>query len=120
MSVVTAPSQWFQQIQRFQHWLGGGLTLRREAGAVALSTPRTDRNEAALAAYVLAILSPLPLVGFLFGVPAVYLGIKGLRFARRYPRAGGELQCWIGVALGGVFSVVYLATAGFLLAVLRG
>lgn len=82
------------------------------------TAPRADRNPDALAAYLLGMLSPLPLLGLLFGVPAVVLGIKGLRHARLHPEAGGGLQCWIGLALGGVFASVYLSLTAFLLGVL--
>ncbi len=117
MSAVTAPSQWIEQIHRLQRRLGE-RTSRRQARPPACAVPRTDRNQAALAAYLLAILSPLPFFGLLFGMPALYLGIRGLRFAHHHPQAGGEAQSWIGVAMGGVFSAVYLVAVGFLVTVL--
>ncbi len=106
-------------IQTIQQWFGSASGSGRSAGEqAARAARRTDRNEAALASYVLAILSPLPLLGFLFGVTAFCLGLKGLRIAHRNPRAGGELQSWFGIAMGSVFSVLYLAGGVFLLTVL--
>lgn len=107
------------QVERVQEWIGSWPTwnptwTRPRPRAVAPA----DRNPDALACYLLGILSPLPLLGLLFGVAAVVLGVKGLRHARDYPGAGGRVHCRIGVALGAVFATTYLAASAFLVGVL--
>lgn len=109
MTAVTAP------VKHVQEWIGAWPS---RASAPARQAVRPElHNGDALASYLLGILSPLPLVGLLFGVAAVVLGARGLRHARRHPEAGGVLQCRIGMALGGLFSVVYLVMSLFLISV---
>jgi hypothetical protein len=110
MPSVTAP------VKQLQAWIGAwplwpSAPARRAVGADV-------RNRDALASYLLGILSPLPLLGLLFGVAAVVLGVRGLRHAREEPGADAALQCWIGIGLGAVFSAFYLAVGLFLIAVL--
>ena len=110
MSVVTAP------LEKFQHWIGS--LPHGAADAPEPTDGREARNGAATASYLFGILSPLPLLGLLFGVVAVAQGVEGLRYARRHPEAGGVLQSRMGIALGSLFAVVYLAAGLFLLSVL--
>jgi hypothetical protein len=110
MTTVTA------SVKHLQEWIG---TWPATALTPARRAVRPDfHNGDALASYLFGILSPLPLLGLLFGVPAVVLGVRGLRHAHEHPGAGGVLQCQIGMALGGLFSAVYLAASVFLIAVL--
>ncbi|HSL84638.1 MAG TPA: hypothetical protein VLF66_17830 [Thermoanaerobaculia bacterium] len=102
-------------VDRIHGWLG---TLPSWTRTRPRARPRPDRNPDALASYLFGMLSPLPLLGLLFGVPAVILGLKGLRYARLHPKAGGALQSRIGIALGTVFAVAYLSLTAFLLGVL--
>ncbi|MGD0743681.1 MAG: GYF domain-containing protein [Verrucomicrobiota bacterium] len=67
------------------------------------------KNARALAAYYLGVFSVIPPAGVLLGIPALILGILGLRFRRRNPEAGGSLHAWIGIVLGGLFGLGYLA-----------
>ena len=67
------------------------------------------KNARALVAYYLGVFSVIPPVGALLGIPALVLGISGLRFRRRNPRAGGSVHAWIGIVLGGLFGFGYLA-----------
>ncbi|HXR04107.1 MAG TPA: DUF4339 domain-containing protein [Verrucomicrobiae bacterium] len=67
------------------------------------------KNARALAAYYLGVFSVIPPVGALLGIPALFLGISGLRFRRRNPEAGGSVHAWIGIVLGGLFGFGYLA-----------
>lgn len=107
------------QVARIQEWIGSwpswspSWTETRPRTAL-----RADRNPDALAAYLFGMLSPLPLLGLLFGIPAVFLGLRGLRHARLHHQAAGRLQSRIGIALGGVFASVYLSLAAFLVGVL--
>jgi hypothetical protein len=67
------------------------------------------KNVRALVAYYLGVFSVIPPVGALLGIPALVLGISGLRFRRRNPDAGGGVHAWIGIVLGGLFGFGYLA-----------
>lgn len=109
---MTALTASFKHVQQ---WVGS--RSRRTAGPLETVRSRV-RNGDALASYLFGILSPLPLLGLLFGVPALVLGARGLRYAREHPGAGGALQCRIGMALGGLFAAVYLVLTCFLLAIL--
>jgi hypothetical protein len=109
MTALTAP------IKHVQQWVGDWPWRT----ATPLQSVRSRvRNGDALASYLFGILSPLPLLGLLFGVPALVLGVRGLRYAREHPGAGGSLQCRIGMSLGGFFAAVYLTLTFFLLVVL--
>jgi hypothetical protein len=107
--VVTALTASFKH---FQQWVGAS-----PAPALAAKRSRA-RNGDALASYLFGILSPLPLLGLLFGVPALVLGARGLRYAREHPGAGGALQCRIGMTLGGFFALLYLVVGSFLFLIL--
>lgn len=111
------------QVARIQEWIGTWpVRVPSWAHSWTERRPRAeapaDRNPDALAAYLFGMLSPLPLLGLLFGVPAVFLGVKGLRHARLHPQAGGALRSRIGIALGAVFAVTYLSITTFLVGVL--
>jgi len=71
------------------------------------------KNARALAAYYLGVFSVIPPVGAILGIPALVLGISGLRFQRRNPEADGSVHSWIGVILGGLFGFGYLALIAF-------
>jgi Domain of unknown function (DUF4190) len=68
------------------------------------------KNGAALTAYYLAVFSIL--CGFVLGIPAVVLGIMGLRRARLHPEARGKVHAWVGIVLGGLMTLVSLALIG--------
>ncbi|MGA9451987.1 MAG: GYF domain-containing protein [Verrucomicrobiia bacterium] len=67
------------------------------------------KNARALAAYYLGVFSVIPPLGALLGIPALVMGISGLRFRRQNPEAGGSVHAWIGIVLGGLFGFGYLA-----------
>jgi len=73
------------------------------------NTPDPRENSRAWMAYCLGVVSVLPPFGALLGFPAVVLGIAGLRFLRRNPDADGRFHAWMGIILGGLFSLGYLA-----------
>jgi len=77
--------------------------------ADGLNTIIPYKNARALVAYYLGVFSVIPPVGALLGIPALALGIAGLRFRRRNPEAGGSVHAWIGIVLGGLFGFGYLA-----------
>lgn len=66
------------------------------------------KNSPALIAYYLGVFSLIPLVGVLLGIPAFFLGLKGLRVAREHPEARGKAHAWVGILVGGFFGLLYL------------
>jgi len=58
------------------------------------------KNPHALTAYYLSIFGLFPLLGFFLAVPAVILGISGLRKRKANPVIKGSVHAWIGIVLG--------------------
>ena len=91
---------------------GPGEQDRRE------ETHDPRENSCAWMACCLGVVSVVPPFGVLVGIPALILGILGLRFLRRHPEVNGRFHAWMGIILGGVFGVGYLIL--FLLVLLMG
>jgi hypothetical protein len=87
--------------------------------ADGLNTIIPYKNARALAAYYLGVFSVIPPVGALLGIPALVLGLSGLRFRRQNPEAGGRVHAWIGIVLGGLFGFGYLALVALVIIVRR-
>lgn len=68
------------------------------------------KNAPALISYYLGILSLLPCIGLLFGVPAFVLGIMGLKKRKKNPEVKGSVHAWIGIVLGGICSLIWGAS----------
>ena len=66
------------------------------------------KNGPALAAYYLGIFSIIPCFGLLLAIPALILGIIGLKKRKANPAIKGTAHAWIGIILGGIFTVVWL------------
>lgn len=64
-------------------------------------------NGLALAAYYIGLGSLL--CGAFLGIPAIVLGILGLRRASRFPAARGKAHAWTGIILGGITTLASLA-----------
>jgi hypothetical protein len=71
------------------------------------SDPR--ENSRAWTAYCLGVVSVVPPMGAFLGIPALVMGIAGLRFQRRNPETDGRFQAWMGIVLGVLFGLGYLA-----------
>lgn len=54
-------------------------------------------NSPALCAYYLGVGS---LACFLTSVPAIVMGILGIRYANRHPEARGRIHAWVGILFG--------------------
>ena len=67
------------------------------------------KNVPALVAYYLGIFSLIPFIGILLGIPAVILGIAGLRKKAKKPVIKGTVHAWVGIILGGIFSLLWLS-----------
>lgn len=75
------------------------------------------KNPKALTAYYLGIFGLFPVLGFFLAIPAVWLGILGLRARKDNPVIKGSVHAWIGIVLG-VLSIGYNGL--FLLVILLG
>ncbi len=97
----------------------GGRRRRRSA-----SEPEGDatgglipyKNPSALTAYYCGIFSVLPVLGFFLGLTGLILGIKGLRYAKEHPEAKGQVHAWIGIVMGGLFTIVWGSCLGIFVA----
>ena len=65
------------------------------------------KNLPALLAYYLGLASLLPCVGLLFAIPALILGILGLRKRAQNPAVKGSVHAWIGIVMGGLFTLIW-------------
>jgi len=75
------------------------------------------KNPAALTAYYLGLFSLFPLLGLFLAIPAFILGIVGLRARKRNPAIKGSVHAWIGIVMGGIFTVVWgLMAIGIIIA----
>ncbi len=72
------------------------------------------KNMPALFAYYCGVFSLIPL--FPIGIVAVILGIIGLRAYKRQPAIRGRVHAWIGIILGGLFGLLYLALTVLMIA----
>jgi ABC-type Co2+ transport system permease subunit len=64
------------------------------------------KNPQALTAYYMGIFGLFPAIGFVLAVPAVILGIVGLRKYGQNPVIKGSVHAWVGIVLGGL-SMLY-------------
>ena len=64
-------------------------------------------NGPALAAYYLGIFSMIPCVGLLLAVPALILCVIGLKKRRDNPIVKGSVHAWIGIIMGGIFTIIW-------------
>ncbi len=65
------------------------------------------KNPKALIAYYLGIFSGFPIIGFFLAVPALVLGIMGLRDRNRNPAIKGSIHAGIGIGCGAIFTLVW-------------
>jgi hypothetical protein len=64
------------------------------------------KNPPALIAYYFAVFSIVPLFSIFLGIPAVILGIKGIKKRSQDPTIMGAVHAWFGVICGGLFSLL--------------
>ncbi|HVK18076.1 MAG TPA: DUF4190 domain-containing protein [Fimbriiglobus sp.] len=60
------------------------------------------KNGKALAAYYTGVFSLIPCLGAILGPIAVVLGIMGLNYAKKHPKASGKAHAIVGIVLGGL------------------
>jgi len=80
-----------------------------EASGDLIATVIPYKNVPALVAYYLGVFSVIPCVGLPLGIAAVVLGIMGLRRAAKHPESKGKVHAWVGIIVGGLFGLIYLA-----------
>jgi zinc-ribbon domain len=77
------------------------------AEAYALGGLIPYKNSSALTAYYLGLFSLV--CGIFLGLPALILGIKGLKFADLNPEVKGKAHAWVGIICGGLTTLVSVA-----------
>ncbi len=65
------------------------------------------KNLPALSAYYLGLFSLLPCLGLFLAIPALVLGIMGLKKRKQNPAVKGSVHAWIGIVMGGMFTLVW-------------
>jgi len=65
------------------------------------------KNVPALLAYYLGLFSLFPCLGLFLAIPAFVLGIMGLRKRKQNPAVKGSVHAWIGIVMGGIFTLVW-------------
>ena len=91
-----------------------GTVLHPSTPPVAVVSDETlgglipSKNGPALVAYYLGLFALVPFVGLLLGIPALVLGMKGLKKVRGAPEVKGKIHAGVGIITGGVFSLVNL------------
>ena len=94
----------------------GPATPKGDSG---VSTLIPYKNIPALVGYYLAVFSGLgllcPPAGFVMALPALILGIIGLKKAKAHPEAKGTVHAWIGILGGAFFCIVFILMIVFLM-----
>jgi len=75
------------------------------------------RNPPALISYYLGVFSLIPFLGLLPAVPALVLGIVGLVLHAKNPKVKGLVHAWVGIALGGLCTILWAGLIVMLAAV---
>jgi hypothetical protein len=89
---------------------GPGIAPAPSSGVAEVFIPY--KNGPALTAYYLGIFSLV--CGAFLGIPALILGLKGLKIAKERPEARGGAHAWTGVILGSLMTLVSLAVVAFI------
>ena len=53
----------------------------------------------------------IPILGFIYGVVVMVLGIMGLKKAKAHPEVKGKVHCWIAIIGGFIELVVGVITS---------
>lgn len=73
----------------------------------AASTIIPYKNPPALIGYYLGVFSLIPCIGFLIGIPALILGIVGLKKSKEAPGSKGKAHAWTAIILGSIAIVLW-------------
>ncbi len=99
-SIVAAPPRSSAGIAR-QPFDSGAVTSDATGGIIPY------RNPLALTGYYIGIFSLIPCIGMMLSVPAIVLGVLGLRARSQEPRIRGAAHAWIGIVTGAFSMLVY-------------
>ena len=69
------------------------------------------KNPSALASYYIGLFSLLPILSFVMGPAAIFLGVKGLKYAKQFPIVKGQVHAWVGILCGALWTLVYYGFA---------
>lgn len=89
--------------------ISGATTPQTKGGNLSALIPY--KNPRALIAYYLSYFALLPGLGLLFSVPALALGIMGLRACKRNPELKGSVHAWIGIVVGAGLTITWSGIA---------
>ena len=76
-------------------------------------------NKAANSAYLMGLISLVPVLGAVLGPIAIFIGMSGLRFTRTHPCAGGREKAKTGIWFGIVACLVNFAVPAIVLFLAR-
>jgi hypothetical protein len=88
-----------------------------EDGNDVVETLIPYKNGLALGAYYCGVFGLVPILGMILGPIALVLGILGLRYSRRNPKARGAGHAITGIILGGLSTVAHI---GLVIAIALG
>lgn len=71
------------------------------------------KNPPALTAYYCGIFSLVPFLGIFVGIPALILGIVGLKKKKANPAISGTAHAWVGIILGSLTTLLWGGLIGF-------
>ena len=80
------------------------------------------KNPKALASYycgVFGLISCFLLLG-VFGIVPIILGFLGLKHARQHPESKGQVHAIVGIVLGSIEVLTFLAQVGFIIVAIAG
>ena len=109
---MDASSEWVPlgTLPEFQSAPDLPATAPKGDGGVSTLIPY--KNTPALVGYYLAVFSGLgllcPPAGFVLALPALILGIIGLKKVKANPEAKGTVHAWIGILGGAFFCIVFI------------
>lgn len=69
------------------------------------------KNPSALASYYIGLFSLIPIFSFVMAPLAIFLGVKGLKYAKQFPIVKGQVHAWVGIVCGGLWTLVYYGLA---------
>ena len=65
------------------------------------------KNVPALIGYYCGVFSIIPFMGIAASIPAIFLGVWGLRQYKANPVISGRVHAWIGIVLGTLMTLVW-------------
>ncbi len=76
-------------------------------GNEAVATVIPYKNPPALIGYYLGVFSLIPFLGLLCAIPAIVLGVIGLKRHKANPQVKGVVHAWVALIMGSLFTLVW-------------